>query len=139
MVSYHKDERPFNIGFLLIEGYALMAYAAASEPFRAANLLAGKTLYNVSNISMYGGQASSSGAAVVKTKAQIGEQVDFDLLLVVAGQDPTKFKDKRVFQWLRHLSRRGVKLGGVSGGPAILVSAGLMNGYRMTIHWEHAP
>lgn len=139
MVSYHKDERPFNIGFLLVEGFAMMSYAAASEPFRAANLLAGKTLYNVSNISLFGGQVSSSGAGVVKTKAQIGEQIDFDLLLVLAGSEPTKFNDNRVFQWLRNLSRRGVKLGGVSGGPAILVAAGLMNDYRMTIHWEHAP
>ncbi len=50
-----------------------------------------------------------------------------------------KFRDKRVLQWLRHLARRGVKLGGVSGGPVILAAAGLMNGYRMTVHWEHAP
>ncbi|MGB7285406.1 MAG: GlxA family transcriptional regulator [Salaquimonas sp.] len=139
MVSYHKDERAFNIGFLLIDGFALMSYAAASEPFRAANVIAGKILYNVHNISVFGGSASSSGAGIVKTKEQIGENTEYDLLLVLAGPEPTKFSDKRVFQWLRHLSRRGVKLGGVSGGPVILAAAGLMDGYRMTVHWEHAP
>lgn len=139
MVSYHKDERPFNVGFLLIDGFAMMSYAAASEPFRAANVIAGKNLYNIHNISVFGGSAQSSGAGIIKTKEQIGENIDYDLLFVHAGPDPTKFTDKRVFQWLRHLSVRGVKLGGVSGGPVILAAAGLMNGYRMTVHWEHAP
>ena len=36
------------------------------------------------------------------------------------------------------MARRGVTLGGVSGGPVILVKAGLMTGRRMTVHWEHA-
>ncbi len=64
MVSYHKDERPFKIGFLLIDGFALMSYASASEPFRAANLLAGKTLYNVHNISVMADRAQVPGAAM---------------------------------------------------------------------------
>lgn len=139
MVSYRKGDRPFKIGFLLIEDFALMSYAAASEPLRAANLLAGEQLYDVRNISLYGGSARSSGAGYVKTLAQIGETVDYDMVLVLAGPEPAKFSDKRVFQWLRHLARRGVKLGGVSGGPVILVAAGLMENYRMTVHWEHAP
>jgi transcriptional regulator GlxA family with amidase domain len=139
MVSYNKDERAFRIGFLLVDGFALMSYASASEPFRAANLLAGQEIYNVRNISVHGGQSQSSGGAVVRTRAQVGEQVDYDLLIVVAGGDPSSFRDKRVFQWLRHLARRGVSLGGVSGGPLILAAAGLMEGRRMTVHWLHAP
>lgn len=138
MVSFDKNERAFRVGFLLIDGFALMSYAAASEPLRAANLLAGRELYHVRHISAFGADIDSSGAARVRTRTQIGEHVDFDLVIVVAGGDPAEFRDKRVFQWLRHLSRRGVMLGGVSGGPVILAAAGLMEGRRMTVHWEHA-
>jgi len=138
MVSYDNDERPYKIGFLVVDGFALMSYASASEPFRAANHLAGRELYHVRNISLHGGQSQSSGSAMVKTRAQLGEQVDYDLVIVVAGGDPANFRDKRTFQWLRHLARRGVSLGGVSGGPVILASAGLMEGRRMTVHWQHA-
>ena len=133
-----SGDRPFRIGFLLIDGFALMSYASASEPFRAANLLAGRTLYDVINVSLYGSSAQSSASAIVKARTQVGEHTDFDLVFVIAGGDPTLFRDKRMLQWLRHLSRRGVMLGGVSGGPVILARAGLMNGYRMTVHWEHA-
>lgn len=139
MVSFNKDERAFKIGFLLIDEFALMSYSAATEPLRAANHLADAVLYDVKNFAVYGSTARSSGAAIVKTSAQIGEQIDFDMMIVVAGHNPHLFDDKRVFNWLRHLSRRGVMLGGVSGGPVVLASAGLMNGYRMTVHWEHAP
>ena len=35
------------IGFLLLPGFALMSFAAATEPYRAANLLAGRALYRL--------------------------------------------------------------------------------------------
>ena len=36
---------PQTVGFLLVPGFALMSYAAAMEPLRAANLLSGQELY----------------------------------------------------------------------------------------------
>ncbi|WP_169054056.1 GlxA family transcriptional regulator [Nitratireductor sp. XY-223] len=131
--------KPFRVGFLLIDGFALMSYSAAVEPLRAANLLADRELYAVEHLPVVGGQSVASSGAIVKATAHLGERVDFDLLLVVAGGDPMRFFEPRVFQWLRHLSRRGVLIGGVSGGPVILARAGIMDGRRMTVHWEHAP
>ncbi len=126
------------VGFLLIDGFALMSYSAAAEPLRAANLLAGRRLYDVRNIPASGAEAVSSSGAVIRADGQVGEHVDFDYLFIVAGGEPTKFNDPRIFQWLRHLSRRGVILGGVSGGPVVLAASGLMAKRRMTVHWEHA-
>jgi transcriptional regulator GlxA family with amidase domain len=37
------------------------------------------------------------------------------------------------------LARKGVAIGGVSGGAYLLARAGLLDGYRATIHWEHLP
>ena len=62
-----------------------------------------------------------------------------DLLLVCAGGNPTAFRDRTTLQWLRTLAARGLRIGGVSGGPVILARAGIMDGYHMTVHWEHAP
>ena len=53
------------------------------------------------------------------------------------GGDPLSFDDKKVMNWLRRMARTGLYLGGVSGGPVILARAGLMNGRRMTLDWEH--
>jgi transcriptional regulator GlxA family with amidase domain len=130
--------RPFRVGALLIDGFALMSYAAVAEPLRAANLLARRELYALTNVPAAGSAATSSGGAVVPGQAAVGGGAPFDLLLVVAGGDPAAFGDRRVLSWLRRAARAGVTLGGVSGGPVILARAGLMTGRRMTVHWEHA-
>lgn len=129
---------PYRIGLLLVDGFAIMSYASATEPLRAANLLSEELLYSVKHIPVSGARAISSGKTEVRANAQLGEQTDYDLVLVIAGGDPATFNDRRVFQWLRHLSHLGITLGGVSGGSMILAAAGVMQGRRMTIHWEHA-
>jgi transcriptional regulator GlxA family with amidase domain len=81
---------------------------------------------------------ASSGASVACT-ARAGDNLKLDLLLVCAGGNPAAFRDRKTLQWLRSLAARGVRIGGVSGGPVILAKAGIMDGYHMTVHWEHAP
>ncbi|MHA1553524.1 MAG: GlxA family transcriptional regulator [Alphaproteobacteria bacterium] len=127
----------FRVGALLVDGFSLMSYASVVEPLRAANILGGREIYRVSHIPATGAVATSSTGAILAGEAAIGDDPDFDLLLVIAGGNPFAFHDERLFAWLRRLSRGGVRLGGVSGGPVILVSAGLMEGRRMTVHWEH--
>ena len=80
-----KDE-VFKIGILVVDGFAMMSYAAVIEPLRAANLLAGRKLYDIRHIPVMGASATSSGGAVIKASAHIGERVDFDFVLVVAGR-----------------------------------------------------
>lgn len=129
----------FRVGVLLIDGFALLSYASVVEPLRAANLLANQSFYSVSTIPAAGEFATSSGGALIPATGRVGSDDEFNLLLVVAGGDPVAYDDVRVFDWLRRLARQGVILGGISGGPVVLASAGLMEGRRMTVHWEHAP
>ena len=126
------------IGILPIDGFAVMSYAALTEPMRAANVLARRTLYEMINISASGHPIASSGAALVMPQAKVGDDLSLDYLFVVAGGDPTTYDNRAVINWLARMAREGVPLGGVSGGPIILARAGLMAGRRMTVHWEHA-
>jgi transcriptional regulator GlxA family with amidase domain len=41
-----KDRPIRSVGFLLIPDFALISYASVVEPLRAANQLAGRTLYS---------------------------------------------------------------------------------------------
>ncbi len=131
-------QKVFHVGILLIDGFALMSYASVVEPLRAANLLAPAMMYNVINLPSRGDAAvSSNGVKIERSESQL-EPGDFDLLLVIAGGDPTLFQDVKVFNWLKRLAQMNVRLGGVSGGPVILAAAGLLEGRRITVHWEHA-
>ena len=132
-----NEEHPYRVGILLIPGFALMSYASTVEPLRAANVLSGRHLYDVVH---FGAEdvVQSSGAARVARQVEIGTAPPLDLLLVVAGGDPFAIQETGMFRWLRRLARRGVRIGGVSGGPVVLVQGGLMGGRRLTVHWEHA-
>lgn len=132
-----SDVRPYRVGIFAVPGFALMSYACTVEPLRAANLLSTRALYEVIHFGSED-RVASSGAAGFERNLEPGAPADLDLLLVVAGGDPFAFEDPAVFSWLRKLAKNGVHIGGVSGGSVILARAGLMEGRRMTVHWEHA-
>lgn len=48
-----------------------------------------------------------------------------------------RYEDPALVRGLRALQARKVRLGGISGGAAILARHGLMAGRRFTLHWAH--
>ena len=127
------------LGVLLIDGFALMSYASVIEPYRAANVLAGRTLYRWAHISVDGQPARASNGATIIADQRVGDPVEWDTLIVVAGGDPNRAADPAIFAWLRQAALRGAMIVGVSAGPWLLARAGLLDGYRATVHWEHWP
>ena len=126
------------MGFLLVPGFALMSFASATEPLRAANLLAGRAVFAVVPLSLDGRPvASSSGVLVPCTSLEGAEQLD--TFFVCAGGKPSSSLSPELLGALKRLARSGVRLGGISGGPYLLAAAGLLEGRDFTIHWEHAP
>jgi transcriptional regulator GlxA family with amidase domain len=129
-----------SVGFLLIPGFALMSYASAVEPLRAANQISGRALYRWWHAAPGDVPSVASSGATVLPDLIVGAPAnDVELLLVCAGGNPSAFRDKQTFAWLRRLASRGVIIGGISGGPFIMARAGLLSGRRCTVHWEHMP
>ena len=116
--------RAQSVGFLLVPGFALMSYAAAVEPLRAANLISGKPLYRWWHAAPGGKPVMASNGLAIIPDIGVGTERDVDMLFVCAGGNPATFNDKPVFAWLRKLARRGVTIGGISGGPYILRAQG---------------
>lgn len=128
------------IGFVLMPNFALMSYASATEPLRAANLIAGADLYETIPVS-FDGQAvrSSSGIPVdCQPLTSVGEGCH--TIFVCAGGTPQDWiLPESTLALLRRLARQGVRIGGISSGAYILAAAGLLDNRDFTIHWEHAP
>jgi len=67
------NNKPYSIGLLLTEGFALMSYASLIEPLRAANLLAENELYKVTDIAVQSSRIkSSSGPSYVTGYSYFG-------------------------------------------------------------------
>ena len=141
-----RDVPPGRVyGFLLVPGFALMSYASAIEPLRAANVIAGQPLYAWRHLSCdASGVARASNGISIACDADLRDAnavraMRLDTLIVCAGGNPVTFDDVSVLRTLRRAARAGIRIGGVSGGPFLLARAGLLDGYRSTIHWEHQP
>ncbi len=128
-----------HVGFVLVPGFALMSFASATEPLRAANLLAGREIYRVSTYAPSGGPVLSSSGVPVPAEGLPGRGAGLHTVFVCAGGDPSLWDAPAIQACLRGLAREGVRIGGISGGPFLLAAAGLLSGRRFTIHWEHAP
>lgn len=137
--SDKSDAQPTHVGFVLVPGFPMLSFATLLESLRATNTLSGKTLYRWSLISIDGAGAHASNGIEFKADWQVGTEQAFDYVFVCAGGNPSLFRDKATLQWLRKLARQKTCLGGLSGGPYILARAGVLDGYRFTLHWEHAP
>jgi transcriptional regulator GlxA family with amidase domain len=83
--------------------------------------------------------AQASNGVRIAADFRVGTDAPFDYIFVCAGGNPAVFRHEPTFSWLRKLARRRVRIGGISGGPYILARAKVLDGYRFTIHWEHAP
>lgn len=124
---------------LLTPEFALMSYSSAIEPFRAANKLSGSNLYVWSHVSPDGQPVRASNGVMIVPDSGTRDGIEGDLLIVCAGGNPAGFQHPPTFAFLREAARSRIPIAGVSGGPLLMARAGLLDGYRCTIHWEHAP
>jgi transcriptional regulator GlxA family with amidase domain len=125
------------IGFLLLPGFSMMSFAAALEPLRVANRVRQRDLYRWHIFSLDGGPVVASNGIPVGPHSAIGEADGISAVFVCAGIAPQEQLDRRAIAWLRRLASRGALLGSVSNGGYLLAEAGLLDGYRCTVHWEN--
>lgn len=137
-IAPSPSDSPTLVGLLLIPGFALLPYACTVDPLRAANTLSGRRLYSWVNLAPDGVAAEASSGLRIPAACRLADTPPLDLVLVVAGGNPAAFHDAATLRWLRRVARTGARMGGVSGGPWLLARAGLLDGYRLTLHWEHA-
>ncbi|MDH3597745.1 MAG: GlxA family transcriptional regulator [Rhodospirillales bacterium] len=137
MAKEQAGAGPQVFGFYLVPGFSMLSFTSAVEPLRAANRLAGRSLYGWHLITRTGAAVASSSSIEVLPHDGIETAGRLPNLIVVAGLDAHKDPDREVLAWLRRLERQGCRIGALSTGSYLLARAGLLNGYRSTIHWEN--
>ena len=123
-------------GFLLIDEYSMMAFTAAIDQIRMANRLSGKSLYRWVVL----GESAASVRASCGLTLEVGALADappLDALFVCGGVNIERKNSETLCGALRAVGDGGVSLGAICTGSLLLAEAGLLDGYRCTIHWEN--
>jgi transcriptional regulator GlxA family with amidase domain len=128
---------PETFGFLLIPQFSMIAFASAIEPLRLANHVAGRELYRWVLLSQDGGAVTASNGIPVAAGHALRDAPALATIIVCSGIDGHWYESRAVFAWLRRMAARGAVLGSLCTAGHILARAGLLDGYRCTVHWEN--
>ncbi|MGH6891547.1 MAG: GlxA family transcriptional regulator [Dongiaceae bacterium] len=137
MFGIKPKELPQKIGFLLVPRFSMIAFTLAIEPLRLANRASNKQLYSWHLFSPDGQLVEASNGIVLTPHGKFDDAVGLSMAVLCSGIDGHLFQDRTVFAQLRRLDRRGAAIGALCTGSHILARAGLLDGYRCTIHWEN--
>jgi len=125
--------------FLLLDGLSLMSLASAIEPLRSCNRLLGREAYRWVLASVTGGLVTASNGIALQVVPVEKALKDAAIVFVCGGLRVQPPQERQHVAVLRRAARRGAVLGALSTGSYLLAHAGLLTGYRCTIHWENRP
>ncbi len=134
------DEPPERrIGFFLAPTFMLFSFVAALDPFRVANRLCNRPLYGWEIFSIDGEPVLANNRIPIPVDKSIVDVPACPLVFVCGPYEPQYYDEPRVVAWLRRLARGGSVMGALDTGGRILAQAGLLDGYRCTVHWSNLP
>lgn len=140
MVKADKPNLPTRFGFLLLDDFTLISMSSAIETLRMANRLSRENVYSWMTLAVEGTAVSASDGVSVNVDYDLDNTEclsRLDAIVVCGGRRVERFATEPVMQWLRECARRKLMLGSTCTGSFVLAKAGLLDGYRCTIHWEN--
>lgn len=127
------------VTLLLVEGFSMMSVASAIEPLRSLNRLIDREAWRWRLASLDGGVLAASNGIPIPTEAAETALPGSHYFFVCGGLRIQSVDERRYLAILRKAVRSGVRVGSLSTGTYLLARAGLLDGYRSTIHWENRP
>jgi transcriptional regulator GlxA family with amidase domain len=123
-------------GFLVVPNFSLIALSSAVDPLRLANGVLERRAYEFVVVAATTEAVPSSDGIRVVPDCTMAESGDFDAVFVIGPNPLPRRGYGESSAWLRRMAAHGAALGGIDTGSYVLAKAGLLKGYRCTIHWE---
>ena len=114
--------------------------SSAIESLRMANRICNKNIYQWKVISETGAPVSASDGLSINVDCSIehaGALAGVDVLVVCGGWNIEQNTTAPIIRWLRSVARGDTGFGSTCTGSYVLAKAGLLNGFRCSVHWEN--
>ena len=121
---------------MLFDGFSNMVLASAIEPLRVARDLSTGASMAWRLATIDGAPVRSSSGLELYPDYALPKSEPFDALFLVCGYGVRRYAEPAILAKLRNAARKARVVGGLDTGAWIMASAGLLNGYSATIHWQ---
>ncbi|WP_338802473.1 GlxA family transcriptional regulator [Pseudomonas sp. RSB 5.4] len=127
------------VAMVLFPDFLLLDMAGPMEVFSVANrYLKPEDHYQLITLGTERGMLRASNGVQVQTDRHIDDPTPaFDLLLVPGGPGAYNERHPALLAWLRRAVRQAGCYGSICTGAFVLGHAGLLDGYRVTTHWNY--
>jgi AraC family carnitine catabolism transcriptional activator len=124
------------VGILLFRDFSMHALANTVEPLRAANTLAGRSLYRWRYLGMIQGQVVSSSGLPVWADCALRDHAGGSILFIVSSYGNEQLRTPKILRSIAAAATRFETMAGIDTGSDLMAAAGLLSGHRATIHWD---
>jgi transcriptional regulator GlxA family with amidase domain len=133
---FESERGRLAVTLLVFPGSSIMCVASAVDPLRAANRVAGETLFDFNLVSVDGEAPVTTCGLPVAVSGRFDATKPTDMLVVIGGFGTRYAAERHLISTIRRLARGARAVGGVEAGTWMLGHAGLLEGRAATTHWE---
>lgn len=137
-----EDGRSIRVGILLFPEVEVLDFAGPFEVFSVAARITpprcagAPPVFDVATVAASSAPVVARHGLVVQPRHDFATAPDFDLLVVPGGVVAQPLGDAATLAWVRRASDRAPVTASVCTGAFVLAEVGLLEGRRVTTHWE---
>jgi transcriptional regulator GlxA family with amidase domain len=129
---------PLTLAVLVLPQSSILEVASTLDPMRAANRHLGYDAFRWRIVSPEGQAVPLTCGIELPSNGDLSQAKGADALVVIAGFAQWQGAGPAVIRDLSRMGPQFAALGGIDAGAWVLARAGLLGGYRATVHWEDA-
>jgi len=133
---FAPSAQPLTIALFVLPQASILEVASALDPLRNANRQLGHEAYRWRVVTPDGQPAPLTCGIELPSSGPLSHAAGADALIVIAGYRLNEVATRPLIHDLRRIAPRFQLVGGIDAAPWVMARAGLLNGYRATVHWE---
>ncbi|MEO1197750.1 MAG: GlxA family transcriptional regulator [Pseudomonadota bacterium] len=135
--TIHPVETRHTIGFMLAPNFSMISVASAIEVLRLANHVTARDIFDWKVFSLDGADVPASNGIRISCDGPFSAAEPMPEIVLCTPLHVDRAYLQTMISRVRTLAARGAAVGSVCSGTYVLARAGLLDGYRCAIHWEH--